>query len=190
MFRFAYSKEFLRWALQVQTGAGTSFIPWPGNFRDMLQLMLLLWCCGALVAAVAAVAAAAHLAAGQFPSPLPCSRLLQPPGFQAVWHCGVRVSTTGKLVAFISGIPATVRVNSSSLKTVGGWWVGGLYGGLSGLDVGKDRGARPDARRFFFQPELSPAPVSTRPVPPPLPRWRSTSCACTRSCGTSGWRPC
>lgn len=57
MFRFAYSKEFLRWALQ-------------------------------------------------------------PPGFQAVWHCGVRVSSTGKLVAFISGIPATVRVNSSSLKTV------------------------------------------------------------------------
>lgn len=50
---------------------------------------------------------------------------LQPPGFQAVWHCGVRVSSTGKLVAFISGIPATVRVNSSSLKTVGGWRRGG-----------------------------------------------------------------
>ncbi|KAI3437841.1 hypothetical protein D9Q98_000287 [Chlorella vulgaris] len=57
MFRFAYSKEFLRWALQ-------------------------------------------------------------PPGFKAVWHCGVRVSTTGKLVAFISGIPATVRVNASTLTTV------------------------------------------------------------------------
>jgi glycylpeptide N-tetradecanoyltransferase len=35
-----------------------------------------------------------------------------------VWHCGVRVSTTGKLVAFISGIPATVRVNASTLTTV------------------------------------------------------------------------
>ena len=37
----------------------------------------------------------------------------------------MRVSSTGKLVAFISGIPATVRVNSNSLKTVGGWRRGG-----------------------------------------------------------------
>ncbi|EFN55805.1 hypothetical protein CHLNCDRAFT_48776 [Chlorella variabilis] len=43
---------------------------------------------------------------------------LQPPGYKALWHCGVRVSSTGKLVAFISGIPATVRVNATSLKTV------------------------------------------------------------------------
>ncbi|PSC70746.1 Glycylpeptide N-tetradecanoyltransferase 1 [Micractinium conductrix] len=57
MFRFAYSKEFLRWALQ-------------------------------------------------------------PPGFKAVWHCGVRVSSTGRLVAFISGIPATIRVNGNTLSTV------------------------------------------------------------------------
>lgn len=48
------------------------------------------------------------------PSCLP----LQPPGYKALWHCGVRVSSTGKLVAFISGIPATVRVNATSLKTV------------------------------------------------------------------------
>ncbi|KAL4433450.1 hypothetical protein ABPG77_010303 [Micractinium sp. CCAP 211/92] len=57
MFRFAYSKEFLRWALQ-------------------------------------------------------------PPGHQQVWHCGVRVASSGKLVAFISGIPATIRVNAASLRTV------------------------------------------------------------------------
>lgn len=55
---------------------------------------------------------------------------MQPPGFRAEWHCGVRVSTTGKLVAFISGIPATVRVNSSSLKTVRG--AGGIAVGVSG----------------------------------------------------------
>lgn len=57
MFRFAYSKEFLRWALQ-------------------------------------------------------------PPGYQHVWHCGVRVASSGKLVAFISGIPATIRVNAAALRTV------------------------------------------------------------------------
>lgn len=57
MFRFAYSKEFLRWALQ-------------------------------------------------------------PPGHQSAWHVGVRVSSSGKLVAFISGIPATVRANAARLSTV------------------------------------------------------------------------
>jgi len=35
-----------------------------------------------------------------------------------VWHCGVRVASTGRLVAFISGIPATLRVNASTLSTV------------------------------------------------------------------------
>jgi hypothetical protein len=45
-------------------------------------------------------------------------RLLQPPGFKASWHCGVRVSSTGKLVAFISAIPATLRVNATGLQTV------------------------------------------------------------------------
>ena len=41
----------------------------------------------------------------------------QPPGFKAVWHCGVRVASTGKLVAFISGVPATLRVNAATLTT-------------------------------------------------------------------------
>ena len=45
-------------------------------------------------------------------------RLLQPPGFKASWHCGMRVSSTGKLVAFISAIPATLRVNATGLQTV------------------------------------------------------------------------
>lgn len=35
---------------------------------------------------------------------------LQPPGFVAAWHVGVRASPTAKLVAFISGTPARVRV--------------------------------------------------------------------------------
>ena len=34
---------------------------------------------------------------------------LQPPGYQADWVLGVRVSSSGKLVAFITGVPATVR---------------------------------------------------------------------------------
>ena len=43
---------------------------------------------------------------------------LQPPGYRADWHCGVRVSGTGKLVAFISGIPATVRARGTAMAMV------------------------------------------------------------------------
>lgn len=57
MFRFAYSKEFLRWAL--------------GS-----------------------------------------------PGYLADWHSGVRVTATGKLVAFISAIPAKIRVKGNVLDMV------------------------------------------------------------------------
>lgn len=35
---------------------------------------------------------------------------LQPPGWCKEWHCGVRVSKSGRLVGFISAIPATLRV--------------------------------------------------------------------------------
>jgi glycylpeptide N-tetradecanoyltransferase len=35
---------------------------------------------------------------------------LTPPGFKKEWHVGVRVKETGKLVAFITAIPATVHV--------------------------------------------------------------------------------
>ncbi|KAG7209847.1 hypothetical protein KM043_011452 [Ampulex compressa] len=35
---------------------------------------------------------------------------LQPPGWCKEWHCGVRVTKSGRLVGFISAIPATVRV--------------------------------------------------------------------------------
>eukprot|EP01135_Chromosphaera_perkinsii_P012399 Nk52_evm10s2657 gene=Nk52_evmTU10s2657 len=41
---------------------------------------------------------------------------LQPPGFIKDWHIGVRVSTSKKLVGFISGTPAHVRVGDSSVK--------------------------------------------------------------------------
>eukprot|EP00887_Chlorella_sp_A99_P007814 scaffold20.g7814.t1 len=43
---------------------------------------------------------------------------LRPPSFRAEWHIGVRVSSTGKLVAFISGIPACVRVGGARLSCV------------------------------------------------------------------------
>ncbi|KAJ3037314.1 Glycylpeptide N-tetradecanoyltransferase 2 [Rhizophlyctis rosea] len=35
---------------------------------------------------------------------------LKPPGWKKVWHIGVRVSKNRKLVAFISGIPADLRI--------------------------------------------------------------------------------
>lgn len=39
---------------------------------------------------------------------------LQPPGWRAEWHLGVRVRESGKLVAFVSGIPITLEMNKSS----------------------------------------------------------------------------
>ena len=41
--------------------------------------------------------------------PLSC-RALKPPGWKKVWHIGVRVVKNRKLVAFISGIPADLRI--------------------------------------------------------------------------------
>lgn len=39
---------------------------------------------------------------------------LTPPGYSPDWHIGVRVVKTKKLVAFISGIKAELRVRSKS----------------------------------------------------------------------------
>ncbi|KAL5006489.1 hypothetical protein ScPMuIL_015295 [Solemya velum] len=35
---------------------------------------------------------------------------LQPPGWLKEWHCGVRVTKNGKLVGFISAVPANIKV--------------------------------------------------------------------------------
>ncbi|KAI5479326.1 glycylpeptide N-tetradecanoyltransferase [Pseudohyphozyma bogoriensis] len=37
---------------------------------------------------------------------------LMPPGYVADWHIGIRVANTGKLVAFISGVPLDLRVRN------------------------------------------------------------------------------
>lgn len=41
---------------------------------------------------------------------------LKPPGYFKEWHLGVRVSSNKKLVAFISGIPATLRVRGNVFR--------------------------------------------------------------------------
>ncbi|ORZ37236.1 Myristoyl-CoA:protein N-myristoyltransferase, N-terminal domain-domain-containing protein [Catenaria anguillulae PL171] len=43
---------------------------------------------------------------------------LKPPGWKMNWHIGVRVSTTRRLVAFISGVPASISVNKTALPMV------------------------------------------------------------------------
>ncbi|CAG8633125.1 35347_t:CDS:2 [Gigaspora margarita] len=43
---------------------------------------------------------------------------LQPPGYKQTWHVGVRVSSTKRLVAFISGIPADIRIYESQQHLV------------------------------------------------------------------------
>eukprot|EP00112_Aurelia_sp_Birch-Aquarium-sp1_P014249 Seg3063.2 transcript_id=Seg3063.2/GoldUCD/mRNA.D3Y31 product="Glycylpeptide N-tetradecanoyltransferase 2" protein_id=Seg3063.2/GoldUCD/D3Y31 len=39
---------------------------------------------------------------------------LKPPGWKKEWHCGLRAATNNKLVGFISGVPATIRVYKHS----------------------------------------------------------------------------
>lgn len=39
-------------------------------------------------------------------------RALTAPGYSPDWHIGVRVTKTGKLIAFISGIKIDIRVRS------------------------------------------------------------------------------
>ena len=38
---------------------------------------------------------------------------LTPPGWHTDWHCAVRVSTTKKMVGFISAIPAKINVKGA-----------------------------------------------------------------------------
>jgi glycylpeptide N-tetradecanoyltransferase len=45
-------------------------------------------------------------------------RALLAPGWKADWHVGVRVQKTKKLVAFISGVPVSLRVRQKVLKAV------------------------------------------------------------------------
>lgn len=41
---------------------------------------------------------------------------LRPPGYFRAWHIGVRAKTSKKLVAFITGIPARIRVHDAVIK--------------------------------------------------------------------------
>jgi glycylpeptide N-tetradecanoyltransferase len=43
---------------------------------------------------------------------------LQPPRWRADWHVGVRVAKSGRLIAFISAIPAEIKVYDKNLKVV------------------------------------------------------------------------
>lgn len=43
-------------------------------------------------------------------------RALKSPGWTAEWHVGVRVKTSKKLVAFISGIPVTLKIRENTLR--------------------------------------------------------------------------
>ncbi|KAI0320750.1 N-myristoyl transferase [Amylostereum chailletii] len=43
---------------------------------------------------------------------------LKPPGYHKEWHVGVRVSSNKKLVAFISGVPITLRVREKLVQSV------------------------------------------------------------------------
>lgn len=79
MFRFDYSQDFLKWALQPPASAAPRpALPCaPGSGCPRV------W----------------------FPTRLPAAQ-----GFHVDWHIGVRVKDSGKLVAFITGIPAKIRV--------------------------------------------------------------------------------
>lgn len=42
---------------------------------------------------------------------------LTPPGFIKDWHVGVRNTKTGKLMGFITGVPAEISVNGAIIQT-------------------------------------------------------------------------
>ena len=43
---------------------------------------------------------------------------LQPPGFLKDWHVGIRVRASGKLVAFISAVPAQMKLKQATVPMV------------------------------------------------------------------------
>ena len=43
---------------------------------------------------------------------------LKPPGWKKEWHLGVRVKETGKLVAFIGGVPGDLTIRNNDIKSV------------------------------------------------------------------------
>lgn len=43
---------------------------------------------------------------------------LKPPGWEKNWHIGVRVKETGRLIAFISGVPCDLTVKGKDIKSV------------------------------------------------------------------------
>jgi len=44
------------------------------------------------------------------------TRALMPPGYHKEWHIGVRLVATKKLVAFISGVPMTLKVRKKYVR--------------------------------------------------------------------------
>ncbi|KAG0671842.1 glycylpeptide N-tetradecanoyltransferase [Pichia californica] len=43
---------------------------------------------------------------------------LKPPGWEHNWHIGVRVKDTGRLIAFISGVPCDLTIRGNDIKSV------------------------------------------------------------------------
>lgn len=43
---------------------------------------------------------------------------LKPPGYRKEWHVGVRVKASGRLIGFIAGTPADLRVRTNDVKAV------------------------------------------------------------------------
>lgn len=87
--RFAYSAEFLDWCVRV--------VPAPG----------------ALPCTAGARADERALHPG---CAWATNRALKPPGYVRDWQVGVRVKSTGKLVAFISGIPVALRARTKCVR--------------------------------------------------------------------------
>ena len=82
MFRFDYSAEFLRWCVRA-AGRPQLAREQRGWADTGIRDQRCVW---------------------------PTLRALQPPGWLKSWHPGVRVTASRKLVAFISAIPADLRI--------------------------------------------------------------------------------
>lgn len=49
-------------------------------------------------------------------------RALMPPGWKRSWHTAVRAAKSGKLLAFISAIPAEMRIDERCVENVAYFW--------------------------------------------------------------------
>ena len=103
-------KYFIKWNCLINSHSNISFKSCTSfSMRTMLKMMIT---CSVLI--ILPIFCSGKLCRSRcfliIELTLMLSRALKPPGWLKEWHCGVRVEKSGKLVGFISAIPANIRI--------------------------------------------------------------------------------